>query len=462
MLLFVILGAKVIKRCKLCKKKLPIFRILMYLCAQYKVTLHMNIRMSIILSAGIIMARYGYDQISPALWLILLLIMTSMAIILRKWIQSQHILLYICLFLLGGLLTSYQEYREQKPTSYFTTNELSELDRFQITAQERRAETEQKMKGLGIENEDFGVIAAMALGDKTVLDKDTKEVYSVAGASHVLAISGLHISIIFQLLIMLLGGNRRHIFIIFSALLAIWMYVLFIGIPASAVRSATMLSVYGFTTISRRNKNSLQSLSFSFTIMLLWNPLYLFDISFQMSFAAVGSIIVFMPLLSSLYHPTHRLSQWIWGMLCVSAAAQIGTLPLITYYFGRISCYSLLTTFIAIPAATGILYLCCMLMLLSPFLLLSPTVAPASWLTGWVAKALVSITHFANTAFHLTSLAPGACIDGIHLSLPILFIIYAIMGLVYAGWMKIRRIKNKMARSQEDFSPENALFMNHR
>lgn len=462
MLLFVILGAKVIKRCKLCKKKLPIFRILMYLCAQYKVTLHMNIRMSIILSAGIIMARYGYDQISPALWLILLLIMTSMAIILRKWIQSQHILLYICLFLLGGLLTSYQEYREQKPTSYFTTNELSELDRFQITAQERRAETEQKMKGLGIENEDFGVIAAMALGDKTVLDKDTKEVYSVAGASHVLAISGLHISIIFQLLIMLLGGNRRHIFIIFSALLAIWMYVLFIGMPASAVRSATMLSVYGFTTISRRNKNSLQSLSFSFTIMLLWNPLYLFDISFQMSFAAVGSIIVFMPSLSSLYHPTHRLSQWIWGMLCVSAAAQIGTLPLITYYFGRISCYSLLTTFIAIPAATGILYLCCMLMLLSPFLLLSPTVAPASWLTGWVAKALVSITHFANTAFHLTSLAPGACIDGIHLSLPILFIIYAIMGIVYAGWMKIRRIKNKIARSQEDFSPENALFMNHR
>ncbi len=422
----------------------------------------MNIRMSIILSAGIIMARYGYDQISPALWLILLLIMTSMAIILRKWIQSQHILLYICLFLLGGLLTSYQEYREQKPTSYFTTNELSELDRFQITAQERRAETEQKMKGLGIENEDFGVIAAMALGDKTVLNKDTKEIYSIAGASHVLAISGLHISIIFQLLIMLLGGNRRHIFIIFSALLAIWMYVLFIGMPASAVRSATMLSVYGFTTISRRNKNSLQSLSFSFTIMLLWNPLYLFDISFQMSFAAVGSIIVFMPLLSSLYHPTHRLSQWIWGMLCVSAAAQIGTLPLITYYFGRISCYSLLTTFIAIPAATGILFLCCMLMLLSPFLLLSPTVALVSWLTSWIAKALVSITHFANTAFHLISLAPGACIDGIHLSLPILFIIYAIMGLVYAGWMKMRRIKNKMARSQEDFSPENALFTNHR
>ena len=235
MLLFVILGAKVIKRCKLCKKKQSIFRILMYLCAQHKVTLHMNIRMNIILSAGIIIARYGYDQMPPVLWLILLLVMTGMAIILRKWILSQHILLYICMFLLGGLLTSYQEYRERKPDTYFTIDELSELDRFQITAQERRAETEQKMKGLGIENEDFGVIAAMALGDKTALDKDTKEVYSVAGASHVLAVSGLHISIIFQLLIMLLGGNRRHIFIIFSALLAIWMYVLFIGMPASAV-----------------------------------------------------------------------------------------------------------------------------------------------------------------------------------------------------------------------------------
>ena len=288
MLLFVILGAKVIKRCKLCKKKQSIFRILMYLCAQHKVTLHMNIRMNIILSAGIIIARYGYDQMPPVLWLILLLVMTGMAIILRKWILSQHILLYICMFLLGGLLTSYQEYRERKPDTYFTIDELSELDRFQITAQERRAETEQKMKGLGIENEDFGVIAAMALGDKTALDKDTKEVYSVAGASHVLAVSGLHISIIFQLLIMLLGGNRRHIFIIFSALLAIWMYVLFIGMPASAVRSATMLSVYGFVMMTRRKGESLHLLSTALTFMLLWNPLYLFDLSFQMSFAAVG------------------------------------------------------------------------------------------------------------------------------------------------------------------------------
>ena len=233
--------------------------------------------------------------------------------------------------LLGGLLTSYQEYRERKPDTYFTIDELSELDRFQITAQERRAETEQKRKGSGIENEDFGVIAAMALGDKTALDKDTKEVYSVAGASHVLAVSGLHISIIFQLLIMLLGGNRRHIFIIFSALLAIWMYVLFIGMPASAVRSATMLSVYGFVMMTRRKGESLHLLSTALTFMLLWNPLYLLDLSFQMSFAAVGSIIVLMPLLSSLNHPAHRLSQWIWSMLSVSAAAQIGTLPLITY-----------------------------------------------------------------------------------------------------------------------------------
>ncbi len=98
------MGAKVNKNQKLCKKKQSIFRILMYLCAQHKVTLHMNIRMNIILSTGIIMARYGYDQMNPTLWLILLLVMTSMAIILRKWIQSQCILFYICLFLLGGLL----------------------------------------------------------------------------------------------------------------------------------------------------------------------------------------------------------------------------------------------------------------------------------------------------------------------------------------------------------------------
>ena len=163
--------------------------------------------------------------------------------------------------------------------------------------------------------------------------------------------------------------------------------------------------------------------------MLFISPLYLFELSFQLSFLAVASILLFFPPLYTLLPIRSRFIRWAWGLLCVSLAAQIGTLPVIVYTFGRISCYSLLTNYIAIPAATLILYLGAALILFAPLISLT-------------SGALTSITQFLNTAIKLISMLPGASIENVKISLPQVIGLYAVILLVYALWRRIDKQKS--------------------
>ena len=247
----------------------------------------------------------------------------------------------------------------------------------------------------------------MTLGDKSALTKELKVVYSVTGASHVLALSGLHLGIIYGLLVLLTGGRRQHIFhsLLFTFhFFAIWAFVFLVGMPVSLVRSAVMLSTYGLLSLGRRDKMSVNTLAFTAIVLLMLNPLSLFDVGFQLSFMAVFAIIVWVPLFRS------RL----WGMVAVSLAAQMGTAPLIAYYFGRFSTYFLLTNFIVIPAATLILWL-------SFVVLLFPSLA---YLILYVVSGLNSVLT------HLASL-PGASIEGLCPSLLQVAMVYVIITAFY-------------------------------
>lgn len=398
------------------------------------------IRIGILLTVGILTARYLHFPWSTIAWLIATLLSFGIAIYYRQHILRQCLALYLCIFCIGGILTSHEIDKSQDECPIESYEDLSLLDRTQIKAGEWRNQIEAKMQEMHISDQDYAVVSAMALGDKTTLDQDTKDAYSIAGTSHVLAVSGLHIGIIFQLFILLLGGRKKSILTICLSTIAIWSYVVLIGMPASAVRSATMISIYSFAILAQKDALSVNNLAVAYIIMLFISPLYLFDISFQMSFLAVLSILVFFPSISSLFHFSHTWSRWIWNLLCLSIAAQIGTIPLVAYCFGRISCYSLLTSFIAIPSATFILYLCAVLLILSPLVWLFSL----SWLSwfAWIGtfastlqhlavRCLVSITQFDNTVFRLTSMLPGASIENVHLSLLELFLIYLTIILIF-------------------------------
>ena len=416
---------------------------------------------SFVLTAGIITAKYSYDYLSMRHWLAISILPWSIAAccymmtqlirrhnpssrIIDKLIHYQCLNLYLCIFCLGSCITTHHIDHLNAPVQIKAYQSLSSFERTILKAQDFRQQAEQQLHTLHIGEQDFAVIAAMAMGDKSALNQETKEAYSISGTSHILAVSGLHIGIIFQLIILLLGGKRRSKLTIILSTTIVWAYVIFIGFPASAVRAATMLSIYSMVLLSLRPDPTLNTLALAYIIMVLVNPFNIFDIGFQMSFLAVGSILLFYPLFFCLLSSHSNIIRAIWGLFCVSLAAQIGTLPLIVFYFGRISCYSLITSFIAIPAATLILYLCVLLFILSPLTYISFLASSIEGLMQLVMNVLTSITQFINTAFRLTSMLPGASIEHVHLSLLQLAILYVAILAGYFAFVKWYRLKEKM------------------
>ena len=416
---------------------------------------------SLVLTAGIITAKYSYDYLSMRHWLAISILPWSIAAccymmtqlirrhnpssrIIDKLIHYQCLNLYLCIFCLGSCITTHHIDHLNAPVQIKAYQSLSSFERTILKAQDFRQQAEQQLHTLHIGEQDFAVIAAMAMGDKSALNQETKEAYSISGTSHILAVSGLHIGITFQLIILLLGGKRRSKLTIILSTTIVWAYVIFIGFPASAVRAATMLSIYSMVLLSLRPDPTLNTLALAYIIMVLVNPFNIFDIGFQMSFLAVGSILLFYPLFFCLLSSHSNIIRAIWGLFCVSLAAQIGTLPLIVFYFGRISCYSLITSFIAIPAATLILYLCVLLFILSPLTYISFLASSIEGLMQLVMNVLTSITQFINTAFRLTSMLPGASIEHVHLSLLQLAILYVAILAGYFAFVKWYRLKEKM------------------
>ena len=280
---------------------------------------------------------------------------------------------------------------------------LSRLERTKLYFLKLRSRLLARIMTEDADGDAVAVVAAMALGDKSALSQELREVYSVTGASHVLALSGLHLGIIYMLLTLLLGGSRFFTFspFHFFTLSAIWSFVFLVGMPVSVVRSAVMLTAYALLSLGHRDRMSVNTLAFTALLVLLVSPLSLYDISFQMSYLAVFSILLLVPLSERLFPPSylmeHRIVKWLWGIVSVSCAAQIGVAPLTAYYFGRFSALFLLTNLIVIPGVTLILYLS-MVVFVMPSLV-------------YILLYIVSVL---NTLLTTIASIPGASIDGLH------------------------------------------------
>jgi len=249
--------------------------------------------------------------------------------------------------------------------------------------------------------------------------------YSVSGASHVLALSGLHLGIIYMLLSLLLPRRRWPAVSQLLSILVVWAFVLLVGMPVSAVRSAVMLTIYGILSIGHRNKMSVNVLAFTALVMLLWNPAWLFDVGFQMSFMAVWAILLFVPVFTGVFSDKYYMEHpWVakgWGMVAVSMAAQLGVAPLIAYYFAQFSTCFLLTNFLVVPAA--FLILC-----LSVVVLLFPS----------LAYLLLYIVQGLNAALDTIANLPGASIGNLHPTILQVVLIYVLIASCY---LLIERIK---------------------
>ena len=354
--------------------------------------------------------------------LLLLSVMVIATALLGRWGKVQTAGIALCAIMLGVLVI---EMNMQKAGE----GEASRIERTQQYFLHQRSLLLERLETAGLSDDRYAVVAAMALGDRSALTKELKETYSKTGASHVLALSGLHLGIIYALLSMLVVGRRWQMITQVATVLSIWAFVFLTGMSASVVRSAIMLTVYALLALGHRQKMSVNTLAFTAIVMLLVTPKALFDVGFQMSFMAVFSILLFVPLFyrpfSAEYLMTHRAVSWLWGIVAVSVAAQIGVAPLIAYYFGRFSCYFLLTNFIVIPAVTLILYL-----------------ALGTLLIPSMGVVLASMVGLLNTTLLYIATIPGATIEGLHPSVGLTVAIYGVLlAAYYLLWLTVSNFR---------------------
>lgn len=223
----------------------------------------------------------------------------------------------------------------------------------------------------------------------------------------------------------------------FLIIAGIWSYAVLTGLSPSVVRASTMITIYALVSILRRDRMSLNALAFTAIVMLVANPLCLYDVGFQMSFMAVLAILVlYKPIYGFVGREflfSHPILKWLWAMVVVSLCAQLGVAPLTAYYFGRFSVYFLLTNFIVIPLATFIIYATAVLIVAS---LWAPAMAV-------VAAVLRFVVKLQNTLVSWVSSLPGSSIEGIHINrLQLLFIYVLIIALlIFAERLLRRKIK---------------------
>lgn len=312
--------------------------------------------------------------------------------------------------------------------SHPTLSSLSVLTRTRLFFLKLRSRLLERFDVEDADDDAYAVVAAMTLGDKSALTKELKDTYAITGASHVLALSGLHLGIIYMLLSFLTVGHRWQTMTQIFIVMSVWLFVFLVGMSSSVVRSAIMLSVYALLQLGYREKMSINTLAFTAIVMLMANPLSLFDVGFQMSFMAVFFILLFMPLFNELIAQknlmSHRVVKWFWSIFAVSCAAQIGVAPLIAYYFGRFSTYFLLTNLIVLPAAMLILYLSLVVLLIPSF-----------------AYLLLYIVSRLNAALIRIASMPYASIEDLHPSIMQVVMIYVIILAGYILMERLLRIK---------------------
>ncbi|WP_337287962.1 DNA internalization-related competence protein ComEC/Rec2 [Candidatus Methylomirabilis sp.] len=271
------------------------------------------------------------------------------------------------------------------------------------------------------------LLAAVILGERSSIPREITEAFSGSGTYHILAISGLNVSLLAGVLFFLLKAIRVPLRL--RALLSmglITFYAILAGGSASVVRAAVMADVYLLGLVLDREADSLNTLALSALGLLLWQPLFLFDVGFQLTFVATGAILVAVDRL-----PLTSLStpwRWVATPLALSIAAFLGTAPILASTFYRISPIGILANLPIVPLS-GLLTGAGML-----FAILA-TVIPQSlgWfavLIGWLIDLLVSLAGwFARLPLASVTIFPP--------SVPMTICYYLALGAwVMAAWQR--------------------------
>lgn len=277
-----------------------------------------------------------------------------------------------------------------------------------------------KKFGQSFNNADaLAIVSALVLGYRNELDQEIINTFSATGTIHVLSVSGLHVGIIFFVFSTLLFWMKRGSLKIIRALFLItlvWMYAFITGLSPSALRASIMIS-FGIValTVARRS-NIYNTISASTFFLLLYNPNFITDIGFQLSYLSVLGIVYLYPKLNTLMIIKNKILATLWSYSAISISAQLVTFPLVLFYFHVFPVYFLPANILIILPATWVLYLG-ILVLLMPFGTIH------SWFS-WVLENLISLM---NKILLLIEQLPYAVLKGIWIAPWQYLLIYALL-----------------------------------
>ncbi len=223
-----------------------------------------------------------------------------------------------------------------------------------------REEIVDSFRSWGLKGEVLAVVSALTVGDKSELTRELKDSYTAAGTSHILALSGTHIVLLAMIVSWMLfplryfrGGKQMTGVLV---VLFLWLFAFLSGLSPSVIRAVVMYSLCVVATVVSEDRfSAVSSVSLAAFLMLVYRPMYLFDVSFQLSYVAVLSLLVIYPSVERLFHCRWKLANYVWQTIALSFAAQLGTLPFVLCYFGTFPTYFLLANLVVTPLSVVIL-----------------------------------------------------------------------------------------------------------
>jgi len=271
------------------------------------------------------------------------------------------------------------------------------------------------------------IAMALLLGQKQSLDRDLRAGYVQAGVMHILAVSGLHVGIIYALLLALMKPfklskkwSRIYLLLVVGM---IWLYAFITGLSPSVVRAATMFSLIALGQLRDRKPSVFNILAFSAMLMIVIDPEVIFDVGFQLSYLAVAGIVLIQPLILNWWLPQNRILEYIWQLTAVSLAAQLITFPLSVFYFHVFPTYFLLGNLLILPLAFLIMQVGVPLLFLGWIPVLGTVL-------GWILSKLI---WFQNLLVQLIQLLPFGKIERLTISYSSMILCWFFL-LIWAGW----------------------------
>lgn len=183
-----------------------------------------------------------------------------------------------------------------------------------------------------------GLIDAMLINDRFGLDPELQQAYTTTGIIHILAISGMHVILLAGIILWLLGKvpikkaqESKHLI----ALILVWIYIAITGFPPSANRAAVTFSIYTLGILLNKDASALNTWSASGFLLIFYNPHWIYDVGFQLSFLAVLSILLFNPAIVNWWKPKNYFLKKLWELIAISISVQILVFPLVIYYFNQ-------------------------------------------------------------------------------------------------------------------------------